>query len=332
MKALKIIGIVILALVAIFLIVSAFLPNSVTMQESMVIHKKADVIFKQVNNFQKWPAWSPWQKLDPQQVNKYEGPAFGVGAKTTWESKKNGNGSMTIVESMPYLKVSSSLDFGQKGGASNAFVFEEHAEGTLVTWSVNVPELGYPMGRYFGLIMPKMMKLMFTDGLTNLKTLTEGMPDMPEITETTLPEMTVLSILDSCSWSEIDRKMEQLYGELHSQVGKNRAASVSGYPFSAYYQWDVVNQTAVFEAGVPVSGEIRDPGRAVYKTMPAVKTVTGTHFGAYEDTEYLYNALDEYLLEHGLESAGGPLEMYLTDPVLEPDTAKWQTNVYFPVK
>jgi effector-binding domain-containing protein len=58
----------------------------------------------------------------------------------------------------------------------------------------------------------------------------------------------------------------------------------------------------------------------------------GTHFGAYDKTMYMYTAMDEYIQEFKLEETGGPIEEYITDPMSEPDTSKWQTNIYFPVK
>ena len=47
---------------------------------------------------------------------------------------------------------------------------------------------------------------------------------------------------------------------------------------------------------------------------------------------YLYEAMAEYVTDFGLVGDGGPMEEYVTDPMTEPDTAKWQTNIYFPVK
>ena len=158
MKALKITGIILLILVVLFLVVAFFLPSKVYIEESIVINKPASVIFKQVNNFKNWPAWSPWQANDPEQVNTYEGPEQGMDAKTTWTSKKNGNGSMIIIESVPYTKVSSSLDIGM-AGATNVFLLKEEQGATKVTWGVNLPKLAYPMERYIGLMMPGMMKM-----------------------------------------------------------------------------------------------------------------------------------------------------------------------------
>lgn len=331
MKALKIIGIIVLILVALFFIVALFLPKSISMQESIVINKPASVIFKQVNNYQNWPAWSPWEATDPDMVSAYEGPTLGVGSKTVWTSKKHGNGSMTIIESLPYKRVVATLDFGQKGMASNFFDFEEDGEGARVTWGVDIPDMGYPAGRYIAMLMPGMMKPFFHDGLNRLKEVSEALPDLPALQLTVMPEMAVISVIDSCNWSDIGIKMETMFGELMTFMQANKLDH-AGYPMSRYYKWDEENQFTVFENCVPVNKEVKGKGRVRYQVIPETRAVMGMHFGPYDETMYMYNALDEFIKEFGLEEAAGPIEEYVTDPMMEPDTAKWQTNIYFPVK
>jgi len=330
MRALKIIGIILLILVVVFLAVAFFLPSKVYIEESIVINKPASVIFKQVNNFNNWPAWSPWEANDPEMVNSYEGPDQGVDAKTSWISKKNGNGSMTIIESVPYTKVISALDIGMEG-TSNSFEFKEDNGATKVTWGVNIPKLSYPVERYIGLMMPGMMRIFFVQGLEKLKEVTEAMPDPPALQLTQLPEKAVVSVIDSCSWSDIRMKMEQMFGELMALQGKTKF-EITGAPTSMYHKWDEVNQFTVFENCLPVDREVAGKGRVQYKVLPATTAVMGTHFGAYDKTMYIYVAMDEFMKDFGLEQAGGPIEEYVTDPMSEPDTAKWQTNIYFPVK
>jgi effector-binding domain-containing protein len=330
MKALKIIGIILLVLVALFLIVAAFLPAKLHIEESMVINKPASVIFKQVNNFQNWPAWSPWLEMDPEMMSTYEGPKLGVGAKTIWTSKKTGDGSMTILESVPYLKVISALEIGMPG-ATNSFEFKEEQGATKVTWGVDMPKLSYPVERYFGLMMPGMMKPIFIKGLENLKKVTEAMPDPPTLQLTQIPEKAVLSVIDSCNWSDIEMKMGQMFGEI-MVLQKSAKFEFAGAPLSLYHKWDEVNKFTVFEDCVPVDREVVGKGRVHYKILPGTRAVMGTHFGAYDQTMYLYIAMDEFIRDFGLEENGGPIEEYITDPMTEPDTAKWQTNIYFPVK
>jgi effector-binding domain-containing protein len=331
MKALKIIGIILLALVALFLIVAAFLPAKLHIEESLVINKPASLIFKQVNNFQNYPAWSPWLELDPEMTNTYEGPKQGVGAKSIWTSKINGDGNMTIIESLPYKKVTSSLDFGQRGTANSDFLFEDEAGGTKVTWTLDIPSLSYPVERYFSIMMPGMMKPVFIQGLEKLKKVTEAMPDPPALQLIQLPDKPVVSMIDSCNWADIEMKMGQMFGEIMT-LQKSAKFEFAGSPMSLYHKWDETNQFAVFENCVPVDREVVGKGRIQYKILPATRAVMGIHFGAYDQTMYMYSAMDEFIQEFGLEENGGPIEEFITDPMNEPDTAKWQTNIYFPVK
>jgi effector-binding domain-containing protein len=125
--------------------------------------------------------------------------------------------------------------------------------------------------------------------------------------------------------------MGVMFGELMAMQGKGKF-EITGAPASIYHKWDEVNQFTVFENFVPVDREVAPKGRVQYKVLPAGPAVMGTHFGNYDETMYLYVALDEYIKDFGLQEAGGPIEEYITDPMTEPDTSKWQTNVYFPVK
>jgi hypothetical protein len=198
MKALKIILAILAVLVVLFLLVALFLPKQIHMEESLVINKPASVIFKQVNNFNNWHAWSPWEADDPEMVNSYEGAEKGVGAINSWTSKKYGDGSMTIIESIPYKKVTSELAFTKGDPGLSSFEFKEDQGATKVTWSVDIPNMSYPVGRFFGLLMPGMMKPFFVDGLARLKEVTEAMPDPPALQIVNLPERAVISVLDSC--------------------------------------------------------------------------------------------------------------------------------------
>ena len=330
MKALKIIGIILLVLIALFLVIAIFLPSKATMESSIVINKAPSLIFKQVNNFKNWAPWSPFQAVDPQMVNTYEGPEQGIDATMRWTSPKNGNGYMTIIESVPYERVVSTLDFGMPG-TTNTFLLKEEQGGTKVTWRVDIDKLPYPMGRYIGMMITKSMPMVFDQGLAKLKEVTEAMPDPPALQVTEFKERMVLSVLDSCNWSDIGNKMGQMFGEIMALQAKTKCQQV-GAPLSMYHKWDEVNQFTVFENCIPIDKEVAGKGRVQFKVLPAMKAVMGTHFGSYENTMYMYLAMDEYIKDFGLVQVGGPIEEYITDPMTEPDTSKWQTNIYFPVK
>ena len=47
---------------------------------------------------------------------------------------------------------------------------------------------------------------------------------------------------------------------------------------------------------------------------------------------FAYMALGSYVKAENLEEVGGPWEIYVTDPMTEKDTMKWETRIAFPVK
>lgn len=171
-------GIIVLAL-----LVSLVLPSKVHVERSIVINAPAAKIFPEVNSLQKWPAWDPWSKKDPNIQDNYTGPESGVGNTNTWKSdhKEVGSGSQTITESVPNENIKSKMLFGdageEYGEGTGFFNFTAEGENTNVTWGMDM-DLGMnPMARYFGLMMDGTIGKDFEQGLGNLKAYVESMPD-----------------------------------------------------------------------------------------------------------------------------------------------------------
>src|SRR5258706_13298819 len=80
-------SIALLLVIAIFVIVIALQPAEYKVTRSARIAAPQPVVFAQVNDFHGWESWSPWAKLDPGAVNRFEGPTSGTGSKFSW----NGN-------------------------------------------------------------------------------------------------------------------------------------------------------------------------------------------------------------------------------------------------
>jgi effector-binding domain-containing protein len=65
--------------------------------------------------------------------------------------------------------------------------------------------------------------------------------------------------------------------------------------------------------------------------MKAGKAAMISHFGNYQNLPATYHIITNWLLEQNYERTGNSWEVYINDPGSEPDTAKWETQVYFPV-
>src|SRR4051794_7454850 len=93
---------VVAAAILLFLIVVAMRPSKFRVVRETKMSASPSTVFAQVNDFGKWRAWSPWEKMDPAMQRTYAGPSAGNGAVYSWiGNKKVGEGRMTIVDSRP---------------------------------------------------------------------------------------------------------------------------------------------------------------------------------------------------------------------------------------
>ena len=175
----KIILLVIAAILAVFAIVVALQPSNFRIARSIVIDAPPAAIFAQVEDFRRWTAWSPYEKLDPHLQRSYHGPAAGEGAVYDWVGDQNaGEGRATIVESRPGERVRIELAFRKPFQATNIaeFAFRPVGDKTEVTWSMS-GERNF-MFKAFGLVMnmDKIAGAQFEDGLKQLKAIAESQP------------------------------------------------------------------------------------------------------------------------------------------------------------
>lgn len=136
---LKKIGIGIVVLVVGFVVVVALQPSSFHIERAQKMDAPPFVVFNIVNDFKRWSAWSPWEKLDPNMEKKHSGSEVGVGSIYEWSGNdKVGQGRMTIQQSVPEKKIAILLEFKQPWEATNTtlFTFARADQGAEVTWSM----------------------------------------------------------------------------------------------------------------------------------------------------------------------------------------------------
>jgi effector-binding domain-containing protein len=327
MKAVKIAFIVILILVSLFFIVALFLPSKVHIARSLDMNCPASEIFEEVNNLQNWCSWSPFEEQDTAMRFTFEGPESDVGTVMKWTSPESGAGTLTIVESIHPTYIKAALDFMEAGNAECVWKFTESDTGTKVVWSLDIGDLPYPIGRYYGLAMPGIMKKTYDLGLTNLKNLCENLPEIEGVKISEIDAQQVLFIKDSSDASGIGLKLAEMYGELMAYIS-NKKIEIAGHPYAAFYNWDPA-KPFVFDAGIPVRSPIQGEGRVEAGEIPAGKVILAPFYGPYEKTGEMHVTIQKYLELKKMSYTGPPWEVYVTDPKTETDTSKWLTLIYY---
>jgi len=328
MKALKTIGIILLTVIVLLLVIGIFLPSEVSVQTETVMKAPPSVIFKQVNTMENWSKWSPFEEQQPEMVSTYEG--IGVGAIQTW-SFKNDSGSLTIIESVPYEKIVTEVDFMKKTKVNGHWGFIPEGDSTKVSWTIKFSGLGYPVGRYMGLIIPGNMKASLASGLQNIKELVENLPagTYPTIEKVYFEAQNALVINDTILMSNVEEKMAAYFGELYGYVMAKKIEP-AGAPFTYTYAW--WDDGGYFAVGIPTQNAEKGKGNIVPFVLGPDNVLKATHYGPYDGLENTYKAIMEYAAEFGYKPKNSPWEVYMTDPQNTPNPDDYVTIVYFPVE
>jgi len=146
-------------------------------ERSTTTEAPSAAIFPHINDFHRWTAWSPSERIDPALQRSYDGRPSGLGAGYRWVGNNQvGEGSMRITESTPDRKVGIALEFIKPFKASNTatFTLVPDASGTRVTWAMDGQNtlVSKLMGLFMN--MDRMIGGEFEKGLASLKGIAEG--------------------------------------------------------------------------------------------------------------------------------------------------------------
>lgn len=325
-----------IGLIVALLLIGFVLPGNVEVSKSISINAPADYVFGEINNLEKNPNWSYWNNLYKDDMKVVYGDIrSGVGAFSSWEGEEAGKGSMTVTESTPNKSITIELDFMEMGTAQSWYTFEPEGEGTKLTTGFSSDMGMNPLMRWMGMIMikPEMHKA-FDYNLSKLKEIAEAKPMFTvTITEVETQPISYIGIPSTMRMENTEAVSEQMgksYGELMTVLQKAKV-EMTGPPLCLYPRWDEEKKEFDMVCALSVPTNAKLP--ANYKITPLVggMAIKAIHLGDYsklgETHDQIYKYLGMKKLEHGT-----PWEVYITDPGAEPDTAKWVTEVYYPVK
>lgn len=172
----KKIGLVLLALIAIVLGLAATKPDTFSVRRTITINAAPEKIHPLVADFHNWPAWSPWEKLDPDMRRTFSGAPSGKGAVYAWDGNSDvGAGRMEIVDTAAPGRVDIRLQFlrPMETTSNTRFTLEPRDGGTEVTWYMTgpMPFISKVMSVFVS--MDSMIGADFDKGLAQMKAAAE---------------------------------------------------------------------------------------------------------------------------------------------------------------
>ncbi len=347
MKVLKIIGLILISIIVILFIA---LPTSFNIEEEIVINQNVEIIFNEVNNLKNWQKWSPWQKLDTEIKNTYSGAESGVGSINNFSSANSeiGIGKIEILESNEnnFIKIglyfdgiSSLNNNNNKPNLINTIEFQRMNDNFIkVKWKANDTIGLFSFYRLFLPIMEITMEDIITKGLSSLKEVSEEYSEPivdVEIGEEISEKFTLITLKDTTitDVNKIKKNMGYKFIKLVEFVKENNIDSKS-LPFTIKHKFDVDNNQAIYEYGLPVFDEfdkaiLNDEFNLI--EIGGNYSVSATHTGSIKTINQAHNGIVKYLEYRNYELEGFAYQYHLTNPDIV-DEWSMVTKIVYPVK
>lgn len=179
MKAiLKWVGIVLGALVLMYIGWNAAISGTIRADRSTLIDRDPAAVYAVVNDHNQFANWSPWQKLDPYMKVTTSDPATGTGATYAWDSPNDsaGAGKITTTLAKPNELVAQKLEFIRpfESTATDTVFLTPEGSGTRVRWTME-SEMPF-LFRWMAAGQSEALGKDYDEGLANLKRVLERQP------------------------------------------------------------------------------------------------------------------------------------------------------------
>nr|WP_304999643.1 GyrI-like domain-containing protein [Cryobacterium sp. TMT4-10] len=144
-----------------------------------------------------------------------------------------------------------------------------------------------------------------------------------------LEPRTLVGVHETIKMTPMSEFMGRAFGTAAAELGK-QGAFPAGPPISMYH--GMPTDTVDVTAGFPVAHPVTPTPLVVVETLPGGPAIEAIHTGSYDTLTQTYGELSTWLLEQKLDLAPDMWEEYLVGPDTEPDPAKWQTRIVFPLR
>ncbi|MDP3913287.1 MAG: SRPBCC family protein [Bacteroidota bacterium] len=178
MRALKIIGLVLVSLLVLVLVTGLFVNGKYDVEREVTINKPKQEVFDYIKYLKNQDNFSVWAKIDPAMKKEFRGEDGTVGFVSAWDSEdpKAGKGEQKIIKINDGQRIDYELHFIEPFESTDfAYLTTEAVNDSVTTvkWGLD-GKMKYPMNLMLLFMdMEEMLAPDLQNGLENLKTLLE---------------------------------------------------------------------------------------------------------------------------------------------------------------
>lgn len=344
-----------LIVVVIFVVIGLFLPSKRFFTYSIETNRPMSTVNDLFNGFSRFKDWNPLLRYDRNAKTQISGPAQGVGAKFSYQSRDKiiGNGSWEIVESVPGELVKYRLVGPSRGTNKTMTVrFTRTGQGNKnirITQQYRV-DYGWDIfGRYAGMYVTRNVGDDVKRGLDRFSGLLASIPRFDyaqhpgEFAIVDAPAQDAL-VVSTASPRDNDQILAVMQNQIawinkvmegNGLVANGPLRVVTTEFTSDNYAFDIVQpvRRATDPEGT-VAGEkmaLRLESTVQYAQLPARRVATTTYTGPAAGLPRVRDLLRAWAMTHGADTDDRPYEDYLSGAAnMHAEDA--QFKVYWPLK
>jgi len=338
MKALRTILIIVGALVAVLLLIAAFLPKEYELEKEVVVDATPAQVYPFVQTFEKRGEWYPWYRRDPNMKRSLEGPDGKIGTISRWEGDPEtvGSGWQELVRLEEDQRVETELTFTEpfESTAMSYMDLKEEDGKTLVAWGFE-SRFPFPMNA--------LIAVMGLEGAVG-KDYEEGLAKLKEVVETHVeryggyviqseefPERRYLGIRAQIGFEEMEAFQQEKMADLQQFIRAENIQLAGAYSH-LYYDWNEENEKTDMAIAMPVKDAPGTMPEAISLiTLPAGKYLFVDHQGDYSDLGEPHEMIAQYIEDKNLDGRVPACEEYRIGPREESNPQEWLTRIYYPV-
>lgn len=312
----KILVVFLLVMVLFVASVFIFIPNSISINNSVVLNITQEALYRTLVNNKDWSRWWPGNIHPADSINsatlEYNDNQYHVTGKDF--------GQMLISISGTNFSAKTSL-----------ISIPLKADSLKLSWNSVIPTSYNPVKRLQVYLGIKQLDKNITSILEKMKAHfdnqqhTYGIQIHNELVAYPLLISTSIELKNYPSIDEVYAQIDKLQKHIDHQSGKS-----VGYPMLNIIQKD--STTWVLKVAIPTDKELPSAGDIVVKRMlGGGKILMSEIKGGPATIKHAYQQMEHYVDDHHYSTPAIPYESLVTDRRIQKDTAQWITRIYFPI-
>ncbi|MGQ1787883.1 MULTISPECIES: SRPBCC family protein [unclassified Saccharicrinis] len=314
----------------------ATLEGAYDVKRSITVNSSNAEVFDLVQDFNNWTAWSPWLCMEPDAKVDVTGHGNTVNDTYTWAGELVGEGTISHTKIEAGKSIEQDIVFKQPM-ESSSFVYWEFSSlndsTTKLTWGMK-GEMPFYL-RFMTKMMEPWIGMDYERGLKMIKELAEKgyvASNVEIIGIVDAPAINYVGQKVACNMDDVESNMKSSFSALSSYAMDHSIEFEKA--LSIYHVFDFITGNIEYSAAVPINEGYEAEEPFYVSKLPTTKALKIKFLGDYKHIGNAWAAGMTYTRTHKIKENKDipPYEMYLNSPMEEPDSRKWVTEVYMPVK